>query len=327
MNSETSISDEQITAIFRHHNLAQNPSIERITTGFTNEVHGVDEYILKICVNKSNESNFEREVFLYNALRDKVTVPEPIVVDTSKTLIDKCYMIYKKLAGEPVGRRWHMLGESQRKKLIEDVCRQIVQIDNFPIVEYAHKFGLNPNPAWEEDTVHGLLKALANVEEKGIISEVTRRATEKYIHETRYVLKPQKLSLVFWDVQFDNMIINSQNKLAALIDFEGVSITSIDFRLVIIRMMSERPHIFMSEEMECYANIEDYKHLMDWYKEFYPELFDFPDLDKRIDLYELADILHKLPDWPKTKHSHDRLAQIIANGAAFRVVKEDNRKT
>ena len=117
---------------------------------------------------------------------------------------------------------------------------------------------------------------------------------------------------MFWDVQLDNMLINNRNRFAALIDFEGVSIASIDYRLSIVRMMSERPHLFMSEEMESYAAVEDYQRLLEWYQEFYPELFDFPDLEKRVDLYELGDVLNHLVDWPTTQQLHDRLATILA---------------
>jgi len=313
MNSKTSITSEQIAEIFRKHDLARQAAAKRLTTGFTNEVHAVDGYILKICVNERNEPNFNREVFLYKALQGIVKAPEPVVVDTSKTLIDKFYMIYKRIEGEPVGRRWHLLTDSQRKKLIEDLCLQLRRIDNFPRVEYAHQFGLNPNLPWQEDTVNGLFKALSIVDEQGILSEALVQRIGKYVNETGHVLRPRKLGLAYWDVQFDNMLVNSRSHFAGLIDFEGVGITSIDYRLSIVRVMSERPHLFMSEEMESCAVAEDYTHLMDWYQEFYPELFDFPDLKKRLDLYELGDILNKLPAWPKTRQLHDRLTKILEN--------------
>ena len=50
--------------------------------------------------------------------------------------------------------------------------------------------------------------------------------------------------------------------------------------------------------MEPFANKADYAHLMEWYKEFYPELFDFPELERRLDLYDIADILHLPTHFP-----------------------------
>ncbi len=312
MNIENTITPEQITATFRTHNLANNHSITRITTGFTNEVYAVNDYILKVCVDIDNEPNFEREIFLYQTLRGLARIPEPVVVDTSKIILSKFYMIYPKIEGDPVGRHWHLLSEKQRMELIADLCQQLRRMDNYPLEEYAHRFGLKPHFVWQGKVVSGLSQALAKIRDQEILSEATMLAIEMYIRETAYVLREQKLGMVFWDVQWDNMLINSQNKLAALIDFEGISIASIDFRLMIIRAMAERPHLFMSEEMEPYANPQDYKDLMMWYRTFYPELFDFSDLEKRIDLYELGDILDHLPAWPKAKQSHDRLAKILA---------------
>jgi len=63
--------------------------------------------------------------------------------------------------------------------------------------------------------------------------------------------------------------------------------------------------------MEKYADKKDYVHLMDWYKEFYPEIFDFEDLETRLDLYELEGVLRLLPKFPKAKQLHERLARII----------------
>src|ERR1051325_2149196 len=123
MNTENSITPEQITATFRTHHLANKPSITRITMGFTNEVYGVDDYILKVCVNIKNEPNFEREVDLYQALRGLTKTPEPIVVDTSKRILNKFYMIYPKIEGEPVGRRWHLLNDKQGRGFIDELCR------------------------------------------------------------------------------------------------------------------------------------------------------------------------------------------------------------
>lgn len=312
MNSENSLTADRITALFRRHSLAQNPAITRVTTGFTNEVYVADDYILKVCVNTNNEPHFEREVFLYQALRGQVMLPNPRVVDTSKTLLDKFYMIYPRIAGEPVGQRWHLLTDRQRREFVADLCRQLKCIDQHPHGEYAAHFGLNPDPVWKDETVMGLFRSLATVQKQAILPAVTLQAIENYVQETAPVLEAEQLGLVFWDVQLDNMLINDQNRLAALIDFEGVSIASIDYRLSIVRMMSERPHLFMSEEMESYAAVEDYQRLREWYQEFYPELFDFPDLEKRIDLYELGDVLNHLVDWPTTRQLHERLAKILA---------------
>lgn len=118
MNPQSTLTPDQILAIFRKHNLAKNPKIERITVGFTNEVYAVDDYILKVCVKLENEPNFRKEEFLYQLLQDKAPVPHVLVADDSRTLLDKPYMVYEKLPGEPAASHWHEMSDEQHKQLI-----------------------------------------------------------------------------------------------------------------------------------------------------------------------------------------------------------------
>ncbi|MEI8252594.1 MAG: hypothetical protein WCG25_02370 [bacterium] len=57
----------------------------------------------------------------------------------------------------------------------------------------------------------------------------------------------------------------------------------------------------MSEEFEKFAKQEDYIHLLDWFLEFYPELFEFKNLDKRLDLYFVEYDLHTLLKRPTSQ--------------------------
>ena len=62
----------------------------------------------------------------------------------------------------------------------------------------------------------------------------------------------------------------------------------------------ELPHKYLAEEEEKYADKADYVHLWDWYKQYYPQMFAFDHLEKRVKLYQLLDELHLMIDW-----SHD----------------------
>lgn len=306
MNPETTLSSEQITSIFRHHELAQDPKIRRITTGFTNELYEVDDYILKVCVRKNFEDKFNNEVSLYKRLQDKTMVPEVLVADSSKSLIDKPYMIYKKIPGESLGKRWHELNDEQRKAIIKELCRQLKLISK-----------LEPNPrlesrrTWQDQVVTSLGKDLAIVAEKKLLPETTQNQISDFIKANKHALEKQNLAFLYWDVHLDNIIVDEQGKMVGLIDFEHTSVVSIDFLLDIVRQMVRYPWLMLSQEMEKHADKKDYDQVMDWYKEFFPELFDFPELETRLDLYEIEGILRKLPSFPKATQLHNRLQQIL----------------
>ena len=315
MNPETTLNSDQITAIFRKHGLAQSPNISRITVGFTNEVYAVDDYILKVCVKPENEPNFRKEEFLYQLLRDIAPVPHVIIADDSRTLLDKPYMIYQKLPGEPAASHWHEMTDIQRKQLIQDLCGYLKTIDQTPPERYEKQLSVDPNFDWQQHIRDRIEAKLIIISERKLLPETNITAIRHFVEVNKRVLSEQRLGLTFWDVHFDNILVDSNLRLSGLIDFESVDVYSIDYRLMVVRLMQRYPHLYLSEAMEPYAKREDYAHLMDWYETSYPEMFTFDNIDKRIDLYELLDIVSKLPDWPKATVLQERLATVLEQGS------------
>lgn len=311
MNPQTTLTDNQITAIFRKYGLAQDPNITRITIGFTNEVYAVDDYILKVCVKPDNEPNFRKEEFLYQLLHKTTPVPHVVIADDSRTLLDKFYMIYEKLPGKPAASHWYEMTDAQRKQLTQDLCGHLKAIDQTPPEQYEKQLSVDPNFNWQEHICNRITAKLAVISEQGLLAETTITAIREFIETNKDVLSKQRLGLTFWDVHFDNILADDSFKLTGLIDFESVDVYSIDYRLMVVRLMQRYPHLYLSEAMEPYAKSEDYAHLMEWYKEFYPEMFVFSDIDKRTDFYELLDIVSKLPDWPKATVLQERLATVL----------------
>ena len=310
MNPETTLTNNQIIAIFQKHGLEAN-NISRITIGFTNEIHEVDGYILKVCVREENEPQFEKETFLYEALKGKVAVPELVAIDTSKTLIDKYYMIYHKIEGEPLASHWHELTNEQRKELIKQFCEQLRLIATFDREKYAEVCHVEPNLDWQQHHLAQIRKWQALVDEKRLFSSEKLKAIDEFIGQYQHVLKPQQLAVTYWDVHFDNVLVNEEMNFVGLIDFESVDIVSIDYLLAVACRLVQEPHRYLSLEMEPFANKADYARLMEWYKEFYPALFDFPELERRLDLYDIADILHLRLSYPNA--GEDRLDRILGN--------------
>jgi len=312
MNPETTLTNAQITAIFQEHGLEAN-EISRITVGFTNEIHQVDNYILKVCVKEENEPQFKKETFLYEALKDKVAVPELVAVDTSKDLINSYYMIYCKIEGEPLASHWHELTNEQRKELIKQFCEQLKLIATFDRAGYARVCHVDPELDWQQHHLAEIRKWKAIVTEKQLFSPEKLQAINEFIDKYQHTLKPQQLAVTYWDVHFDNVLVQNKTDFAGLIDFESVDIVSIDYLLATVRRMVQEPHRYLSLEMEPFANKADYEHLVEWYEEFYPELFDFPDLERRLDLYDLADILRLRVYFPN--ENTERLDRVLNSHA------------
>lgn len=86
---------------------------------------------------------------------------------------------------------------------------------------------------------------------------------------------------VYWDIHFDNSIVNEKFELQAIIDLENVELTPLDYPLVIVKKQTDEPEKYLREENEKYANKKDYVQLMAWYKKYYPEMFAFENLKDR----------------------------------------------
>lgn len=81
--------------------------------------------------------------------------------------------------------------------------------------------------------------------------------------------------------------------------------------LDIIKRMVEFPKKYMSEESEPFAKHEDYSQLLNWFREFYPELFDFKDLPARLDLYDIEHNLKDIIGWPDAIELREMIAKTI----------------
>lgn len=313
MNPETTLTSDQITTVFRKHGLAESPEITRITIGFTNEVYQVDDYILKVCVKEVNEPNFRKAEFLYKLLQDKAPIPRVIIADYSQTLLDKPYMIYKRLSGEPAASHWHEMTNEQRRALIKAFCIYLKAIDTTPLEQYSKQLNVDPHFNWQEYICREIDEKLTILANQKLMPEETITQIKAFVKTNKHVLREQQLGLTFWDVHFDNILVSDAYQLSGLIDFESIDVYPIDYRLMTVDLLERYPERYLSEEMEPYAKKEDYAQLMKWYKEFYPELFAFQDIEKRVDFYDLLDVVSKIPEWPTAQNHWDRLTAILDN--------------
>lgn len=306
MPPDTLTTSEKIVAIFNRHGLGSGLAAKRITVGFTNEIHHVGDYILKVYARPDTGLvSFDKETNLFERLKAAVLVPELIAKDATGTIIPQPYIIYRYIAGKPAGHVWHLLTHEQRKQLIHDGIQQLKAIavsePNPVLKEYS---------SWREQIETKLNSYLEVVRQQKLFSADIVKALQQYIDKNIELLEQAKLGLQYWDFHLDNLIIDD-SKLVGMIDFEHVDVVSIDYVLNIVRQMQNYPHLNLAEEMEQYANLEHYKDMLKWFKEFYPELFAFDNLDTRINLYDLEGILRLRPRFPNAKQIDDRVEKIL----------------
>lgn len=300
-----------VEKIFKEHNLGTVHSIANIDIGFTNKVYRVNEnFILKACEDESNEKKFEIEVFLYNYFKDNIPVPRISVFDKSKRIYDKFFMIYPMIEGDNLYSKWHLLNNDQRKSIIKQLCDILKVINTSPHDKFLQKFDVNFSDNWHDKVLKQIQNSLKQIERKKLLSPEFIQVIKKFVNDNHQVLKEQKMALVYWDAHFDNILVEDTT-IVGILDFERTEVSSIDFVLDIIKRMTEYPKKYMSAQYEKFAKIEDYAHLIDWFQEFYPELFNFKHLDKRLDLYALAHDLDTLIWYPDSEEVKQMIARTV----------------
>lgn len=307
MSPDTLTTRENVSAIFSAHGLGSNLPASRIKVGFTNEIHHVGDYILKVYARPDTAINsYLKETDLFEKLKGPVLVPELIIKDNSRTIIPQPYIIYRYINGKPGGHVWHLLNHEQRKQII---CGSVGQLKAIAALEPRPK--LKYYKTWRGQVEVKLNSYLDVVRQKKLFSNEVVQSLQVYIDKNIGLLEQSQLGLQYWDFHLDNLIIDN-GKLVGMIDFEHVDIVSIDYILNIIRQMQQYPRLNLAENMEQYANLEHYKDMLKWFEEFYPELFAFDELETRINLYDLESMLRLRPRFPNAKQADDRIAKILA---------------
>jgi thiamine kinase-like enzyme len=302
---------QTIKNIFTTYHLPEPHSFKKIAVGFTNKVYLVDDtYIIKVCNNEINEENIAREVYLYKLFSSHLPVPNIIVYDTSKNILNKHYVIYPSIEGDNLYNVWHTIGEDKRKQIVKDLCSHLRTINKTPYDDFVRTFNVDISKSWREIIIHKINASLEKLAKKNTLSKELILDINEFVKKYQGVLDEAKIAFVHWDVHFDNILVK-EGKIVGMIDFERIEISSIDYVLDIVKRMQEFPSKYMSEYAEQFVKDEDYAHLVEWFREYAPELFEFDHLATRLDVYTLLHNLDTLIFFPEANELRDNIHKII----------------
>ena len=308
--------EKTVKQIFAQYDLGNVGKVEKIEIGFTNELYSIDDrFILKIYTGHDGEKNFEKEVFFYEFFKNKIPVPKVVVADKTKKSCKNNFVIYRKIKGDNLYSKWHLFSDEERRKIVKQLCEILRKINESSIDEFVEKFKIDASFSWRNKVVDEIGVYLEKCKKRKTVSNDFTESIEIFVKENSHVLEKQKIGLVYWDAHFDNILIQD-NKIVGILDFERTELGSVDFGLDIIKRMVDYPKKYMSEEFEEFAKKEDYKNLLKWFREFYPELFDFKNLGMRLKLYAVEHDLKTLLDWPNSKEVKEMIEKTIGYEAS-----------
>ena len=310
---EDGLSESLIRTIFAQAGLGPIASIEKIEIGFSNDVYSIDDrYILKAGRCGEDDQYLLRDIYLCDLLSDRVPAPSVIHADATRTLYPRVFMIYNRIPGRNLYSRWHLLDVAERRELTRQICEILRRINETPYEGFAQEFGIDTGQSWHDRMRSRISGWIEKVGERGLLSAEVLARTAAYLEENMHVLREQKIALTYHDPHFDNIIVSEDGKrIAGILDFESTDVLSIDYVLDLVRRMVDQPGKYASEESEQFTCKEDYSELMHWYEEFYPEVFDFPDLGKRLDIYTVEHSLAEIFWYPQGTAARQELLRCI----------------
>lgn len=242
-----------------------------------------DKYILKAWENNVYPF-FNKEIFCLETLKNDINIiPKLIYSDNSLEIIPYPFIITNKINGYNLNTVWDSLSNTNKEKMIEKICELVKKVTNI-------NYGLNPNifnrienwSEWINEQFNLNLKV--NINNKNISEQESKELINKY-NGLSFSLKEQNIKVMYYDIHFGNFLINN-NEITGMIDFERTEWVSIDYALNWINRMDKKP-------LE-YGILNNNINLLNIFNKYYPELFDFNYLSKRLEIYELISNLRIL---------------------------------
>lgn len=306
MNPETKLTDGQVKEICARHNIPYR-SHTRINTGFRHEVHRLNDDLLIKLFNTSKPRNYETELALLKSDLDFLK-PELVASHKSTRGQDRSYIIISFVNGISLGSKWHEATNEQREQLIKDISKTLAVINRLD-----PKVIGNAVDDWQTTIEKRITELTNKLVAKSILTEQQRQKIILTTEANKKYLTSSELLPVYWDIHFDNFLVNENFELQAIIDLENVELAALDYPLFVVEKLMDEPHKYLREEDEKYADVKDYAKLKDWYKQYYPQMFAFANQDERVKLYLLIDTLHLLVDWSHVKELYDKLDELTQN--------------
>ena len=324
------LTEEEIMEVVKAYSLLESsiaPQVKRVGVGFSNAVYDVaNTFILKAVKCYSDKSNLQREAFLCQYFV-KTNIPVPAVVvnasEGSDPVLKRAFIVYNRLPGNNLYNVWHALDVGRRRGLVQELCGYLKVINCTDLASLGRAasraqvpFSLQGNDktcSWKHYVTSSIKHWLSLLSTKHVAFAVSNQLHDKicaFVDSKSYVLDQEVRALTYYDVHFDNILVH-EGRISAILDLERTDILSIDFVLDTVKRMVTCPTKYASQHARQFVKEEDYKDLLTWFCEFYPELFDFAELSTRLRFYALCHDLEELYYFPESTRAQEAIKSCV----------------
>ena len=273
-NNKNNISHKDIEIIINDNDLLKGLDYKLINKGFTNTIYQVGDYIVRICANAENESNFKNEINFYLKNKDNDKVPKLYGYDLTKKHIPYFYEIIERIEGKTLYEVWYKLSKEERYNAIMKIIDVLKSFHSIKVEEYDFK-------EYIKNEISVILRD----------SDLSDMIFSDLLSMCDVFFEENKFGLIHNDIHFDNFIYN--NGEIRLIDFERYMVGSIDYDFKRLSRYNETPYLWASEETDMLTVESDYEDMIDIFLENYQELNSIPYIRERIEVYSIIEMLYQ----------------------------------
>lgn len=230
-------------------------SIKQINSGYSRIVFMInDKYILKIVTSPIKDNDTIKEVnFLLN--NNLEFIPKVIFSDFTKKSIPYLYYLERKINGKSLLLKWPLLKENEKYQILIQLLENL---------EKLHSLDYNSN--FNNNCLDSLLQEYDNYSNKIIDSNILNKEKIYYLYELKNIipklLEGAKTGLIHGDLHFNNILINSANKIS-IIDFERLNFSFVEREFDPINRMSRNPNSFNTNSKIVLADY-DFRNIMNF---------------------------------------------------------------
>lgn len=243
--------------------------VVKATSGFTNLVYFVGDNVIKISTDDRTNKKLEKEISIYRNIQLDY-IPKYI---SSGEIDGHKYLIITRVKGRGLYSIWHELTKAERINCVKKIANILKEFNSQSGDFLADEYRLLD---WPKEVVDKFNKNKQGLSTLGI--DTSKLTLDENIFENN------KYGLVYNDAHFDNFLYD--NGKLSLIDFDRVVYAPIDYEMLIFKSMCDNPPKFASEEDEDQVYPEEYEGIYEMFRNEYKEMFNIPNVDKRIKVYQ-----------------------------------------
>lgn len=262
--------------------------INEISYGYTNQIYSINNrYIFKSCVNENNYRNFQRASEFCKKYYGIVNCPK-VIYSCLEPENKNMWQIEEKAKGVNLSFKWGELNNEEKEEVIGKICESLRSIHNIPIGD-VFESTMNEND-WKEKFRKDIEKKINSLIKKGMNYNELYSRIRNYVGRNIESLDETDFKICHTDMHFDNILIDDEKNITVL-DYDRLRIASIDYELNIFNVMQKTPKLIVNDKIKKKIKDNEYTGILNLLSEKYNEMFEFKDLDKRLNIYGIKHYL------------------------------------